>query len=295
MNLFTGASGITLTNRVTSGFPISIGTALAIETLFNPVEAPYDPKRVVPPKINLEKYNVFLINIRTLYRNLVSSLTKEDFNIATVEDLATTLEEEINTIQGLMEDHQSHCKLVLYQAEHKPLKQNVQHKRYLNVALREAKTDNQRFFHAQEEAVLKLMNRHTDSIVKFDDVPYSDKYEKGLILTHYVYDLIKYATFSQLDLLESNTGFVKPKFEWNTKFHNFGKEALSHLPFHLKTLLIFGDRSLLYPLSPSIRKAVLEVSIKKNWTPMTTLDKIKLDLELGLADPAMFAIIRTLG
>ncbi len=66
-----------LLQRTVSGFPLSIGTGLALESILEPVQEVYDPQRVVPEKIKLNKYDAIWFNIDTLVRNIVGSVPTE--------------------------------------------------------------------------------------------------------------------------------------------------------------------------------------------------------------------------
>lgn len=64
-------------DRTTSGFPVSISTGLALESIFSPRQAVYDPDRVTPPRVDLSKYQEFWVNTATLFRNMVSASSRE--------------------------------------------------------------------------------------------------------------------------------------------------------------------------------------------------------------------------
>ena len=68
-----------LEQRTQSGFPLSIGTALALESVFSPVQPVYDETRVVPEKIKESDYNLYLINAATLVRNVLGAVGSKDY------------------------------------------------------------------------------------------------------------------------------------------------------------------------------------------------------------------------
>lgn len=288
-------SGISISTRMTSGFPLSIGTALAFESVFEPIQKPYDQDRRIPVRLDPSKYDTCYVNLSTLYRNLVGSMEKNTFNLATVDDLLATLIEEIGVIQSLFASDGAGCVPKFYVAEHKTLTRGVKLGSYVNLKLREATTENQKYYHAQEETCIKLLNKYTDSIVQFPDAVTPTGHERAFILTHRPYDLIEHGKFSQLDLLESNTGVLKTRYEWASKYHPFGEKDLSHLPFNKKLLFIFGDKAEIKPTLSSIRAQVYDLSVQRNWTPTTTMDKINLTLQIGILDPAVAAMLRSYG
>lgn len=285
--------GISLAERVTSAFPLSIGTSLAMESLFEPMQKPYDPERKIPNKVNLNQYDTCYINLETLYRNLVASLEKTAFSTASVNDLIATLIEEIGIIQGLFDSEGNGCQVKFYHAEHKTLESYASSGRYVGLKLRTPTTDNQRFFHAQQLQVFKALDTFTDSILKFKDAFEATSYESALILTHHPYDLIHFKDFKQLDLLESNTGILKPRYQWNTKYHSLGTHDLSHLPFSKKLLFVFGDKSEIKPGSSTMRQAVYDVSKRYDWNPTTTPDRVTYTLQIGILDPAVAAMLNS--
>lgn len=287
--------GLSLATRATSGLPLSIGTSLAFESVFMPVQKPYDDQRKIPNQVDINKYNSFWINVTTLFRNLVSAVEKDVFLKARVPDLCTTIEEEIGVISALFEEAGNTCKPYFYYSTYDNLKSSVKSSRHVSVMLREPSTENQRYMNAMLEETLKLLNRHTESIVVFKDTVHPDNYDHSVILTHQPYDLVGYRKFNTLDLLESNTGILKSRHQWNTKYHAFGVKDLSHLPFNKKLLLVFGDKVLIKPGHNSMREQIYEISVKRNWTPATTLDKINLDIEHDVRDPALFAILKSYG
>lgn len=286
-------SGISLAERMVSAFPLSIGTSLAFESVFEPMQKPFDPDRKVPNKVNPADYDTCYINLQTLYRNMVGALDKNLFNTANVNDLIATMLEEIGVIQGLFDSEGQGCIAKFYHADHSDLRSYVNSGRLVGVKLREPNTDNQKFFHAQEQKCLKALDTFTDSILKFKDTLESASYERALVVTHHPYDLIHYGKFKQIDLLESNTGVLKPRYAWSSKYHQLGEHDLSHLPFCRKLLLVFGDKTEIKPGPLNVRNQVYEVSKRKNWNPLTTMDKINLDLQVSILDPAVAAMLRS--
>ena len=71
-------------------------------------------------------------------------------------------------------------------------------------------------------------------------------------------------------------------------------KVFTHLPFTRKLLLIFGDKYLIKPYPPVLRNQILETSIQRKWTPVTTDEKISLDLSLDIRDPYMLTVINNL-
>lgn len=289
-NAFTG---ISLSERMVSAFPLSIGTSLAMESVFSPMQKPYDPERKIPQKVSPGDYQVCYINLATMYRNMVGAMDKQVFTTAHIDDLIATLIEEVGVIQSLFDSEGEGCAVKFYIANHDDLHSGVRFGRLVGVKLREATTDNQKYYEAQEKKCLKALHTFTDSIIEFKDSVKPKDRETAFILTHQPYDLINYGKFAQLDLLESNTGVLKPRYMWGSKYHPMGERDMSHLPFHRKLLFIFGDKAEIKPGGTNIRNQIYDISIKRNWNPTTTLEKINLELGIDILDPALAAIIKS--
>jgi hypothetical protein len=71
-------------------------------------------------------------------------------------------------------------------------------------------------------------------------------------------------------------------------------KSFASLPFHRKLLMIFGDRYLIKPMAGKIREAILECADKRHWTPLTTEDKVKLDLGIDFKDPMHIQVFAAL-
>jgi hypothetical protein len=284
-------AGHSLHERATSGFPVSIGTALALESLFSPIQQVYDPNRQIPERVDVKSYQTCWINLTTLIRNLQGAVDKEVFMKVSPHEIAECLFEEIDVIQGLFANEgQGLCKLEIYYSTYEKLRSQ----RIQGLALRDPTTDLQKFYESRVHEVIRVMERGTDSIRKFNDAIKPDRREDGVVLSHQPYDLVHYNTFNRLDLLESHTGVLKPRPLWNTKYCPMSGQSFAHLPFHRKLLLIFGDRHLIKQGPLSLRKQVLETSLARHWTPLTTEQKIELDLGLDIRDPYMVAFIKAL-
>lgn len=283
--------GISIT-RTTSGFPLSIGTALAMETLFKLQYAPYDPERKAPEAVNPNSYDTCYISLNTLFRNLMSAIDKTMMLSVTLEDYVSTLIEEMGVIEGLFQSEAPNCLVKFYLAEHGDLHRGVKFGTYVALKLYEPKTENQKHYHDLEEKVMARIQKYTDSIVVFKDAP-RGTHDKALIVTSQPYDLIDFRSFKELDLLESYTGLVKPRFKWNSKYHALTGKDMSHLPFNKKLLFVFGDGREIKSSPSSLRQHVYDISVEKNWTPATGMEKINLDIQVRTLDPAIVAVLRT--
>lgn len=280
--------GQSLHDRNVSSFPISISTSLALESLFDSRDAKYDPTRVIPQRIDVRQYQAIYFNLLTLFRNLSASVDKSVFLTARVDDLAMIMASEIEVIESLCQvEGMGLIRPYFYTCSyHSLLKLDER------IKLREDHTDWQKAFKQRYLKVVEfLMRRYDISLV---DTKLEVKAPRALMLTHIPYDLLNYKSFKQLDLLESNTGKLKPRPLWNSKYYPLVNQDMSHLPFHKLLLLLFGDKTLIHPSPIQLRRLLLEVSIEGKWTVATTVDKIKLDVDMYVKDHYIRNFIKSL-
>lgn len=270
--------GSSLDTRIISSYPISISTSLALETLFDPRLPPYDAQRIVPPRADLHKYQEMWFNVLTLFRNLAGSVDKNVFLTQRIDILAYTLEQEIEVIKSLFQvEGMGLCKPRFYCFQYETL-----NKVDPRIKLRQDNTEYQKQFKSMFFDVLKLLVKRMDILITDYDLPRSN--QNALIMTHICYDLLNYKRFNRLDLLESNTGKVKSRNEWNSKYYPVSGRDMSHLPFLRSLLLVLGDKVLIHPSDIKIRKMILDISEQRGWTPLTTIDKIRQDFDMDIRD-----------
>ena len=81
--------------RSMSGFPVSIATGMALETVFEPIQNVYDENRVAPDRIDLNTYNNYIFNVSTILRNITSSIPSGEIFLIPKKDILDTLLDEI--------------------------------------------------------------------------------------------------------------------------------------------------------------------------------------------------------
>lgn len=273
-----------LAERTISSFPLSIGTSLIFESLFPPRLDPYDAGREIPNEINIGNYQECWINIYTLLRNMSGAVNSKQLLTIEPEDFSATLELEIDLIHSLFTNEgNSLCKPIFYFCTYDEV--YLKQKSIITV-LRTEKTDIQKALKFKLMKAIQLFFKSNTNIVReYDSVIKPDKRTDALIITHFPYDLLVYRKFNSLSLLESHTGVLKPRNLWYTKYHKSVGADMSILPFEKMLLKVFGDSSMFSPADPKVRRHLLEVAVESKWTPMTTLEKIKLDIDIRIADP----------
>lgn len=89
-----------LSDRNIGSFPVSIGTSNALEALFTPEHSIHKDKTIspLPPGV---KPSCLLVNVRTLARNMISSVGSPIARTLNSSDLYYTLQSEIDVIKNL--------------------------------------------------------------------------------------------------------------------------------------------------------------------------------------------------
>lgn len=256
-----------VTRRAVGELPLSIGTSLAMEAL----------------KVG-SKYGGLWINLRTLYRNIYDAVEGDDRKVLTARIqnpqglrevaavFADTLEEELNYIlqygQGKLD------KVVLYHREYADLLREFPH-----AILVTPNTVLQRSYNALMNGVIdEVLRRPIGRFVDFDKgSQLKGEPINALIITHYPVDLLSKTAFTKLRLLESYSGAIKSKSQWNTKLTD--AKLYPRIPFNHFTIQVFGDRNILFMRYPKpVRTALAELAEKYKWTSVTTIEKIKQNL-----------------
>jgi hypothetical protein len=266
-------------DREVSAFPISIATSIALESIFAPRQAPYDPQRPIPIHIDITHYTHIYINVYTLYRNLVSSIDKSTFLITPIDDLARCLEQDIEIIRSLLHiEGMGVCTPVFYACSYHKLSTID-----TRIQLRASNTDSQRFYKSQYVKAMSILTAHVDVEMLDSEIP--GHKTTALIMTHVPYDLVSYTQFRRLDLLESNTGRLKTRHEWNTKYYPVPGYDMTRLPWLRLLLLILGDRTLIHPSDAKLRRMILDIAVSRQFTTATTSDRLLQCIDLDIKDP----------
>jgi len=270
-----------LTERTTSSFPLSIGTALAFETLFDGSLPVYDDSRAIPDRVDINGYDVVAINLATLYRNIVGSVSATSRNTLLVNEITQVMVEEMIFITDLLRSStDGRCVARFYRNKFEGLQ-----KRFPHAKLRSANTPGQQLYQQEQNATLEFIFATADNIKRagvelceYEYLPAPVKAgERTLIITHYPVELLAKRRYSKLDLLESHTGVLKPPALWYTKFQD-GKQ-LAHIPFNSCMLQVFGDSQTFHPMPIAERREVLGLAEKFNWNALTTKERLKLGFE----------------
>ena len=270
-----------LLNREKGQYPISIATSLALESLMN---IHPDTKH---PDIPKNRFNELWCNIRTLFRNLYTSMDRLSAERLSVEDYVYGMTDDINNLVDWANLREVQMPIVLYHSHYEDHK-----RKYPYAKLRDNNTIIQKAFSNKMEETINYLFKNKQFIAKdpkssdskgniyvFDDFISPIHYPNVGMLTHYCYDLLDHYSFSKLYLVESHAGGIKDKTEWYTKYYNGNQ--LPPMPFILDLLQILGDKEMFSPAPKKVKDLIIEVANKYNWTPMTTREKVILNIQLA--------------
>lgn len=250
-----------LDQRNKSGFPVSIGTGLSLESLFDPIQEVYDEGREVPNKVTLTDYSLFVFNISTLLRNLTNSIKYEELILVSKQDIYNVLLEEIEFLTYYFNENNLFIKFYINNY------QFVKDHYDKDGKLRKSTTEKQLFINSIFDYCLNKLKKEDDVDYFSNDIKYSKK-DRVLLFTHVPWDLLSYRNFVKLDLLESNTGIVKTRKEFNTKYFKIPDKDMSFLPFMEYLLVKFGDHVMFHPSPLKERLEIYENMVKKKVHPL---------------------------
>lgn len=287
-------------DRTVSGFQLSISTGMAMETLFTPTQSVFDPERVAPERVALSRFTDVWINVDTLIRNILNATTfdesKDRFmppdRIAGVRanTVHDALQQEIELIQTLfMIEGGGRITPTFYVTDYTSFYTGKDPEHYKK---RLASTDKQIAWFRILDTTRQLALATNQSIKTFRNELQPSGQPNALILSHIALDLLSYNRFGNLELLESHTGKVKTRREWNSKYQPLGTEKFENFPWCKPLLCWLGDKYVLKPLSITIRKRILEVSKLRRWTPMTAPAAVYQDCLSHITDPEISKILR---
>lgn len=281
-----------LSQRVTSAFPLSIGTSYAFESLFESKDPTYDETRVKPNKVDINQYSEFWINIYTLIRNAHNALKSDLQAHITLKGMFDTIKSEIDFIVSLLKKEGNDVvKPVFYVCSYSDLTNKNKNPYSL---LRTDNTDKQLVFKTLVNDTINELIAHyknKDTIKIFNSSLNPETRQKTLILTHVAQDLTSYRRFAKLDLLESHTGVLKDKYLFYTKYTK-GKD-LQQIPFLEGFLKIFGDNEHHKSYPPKDLDKIIQIAKQKNWSQATSRDKVLFDIDLYLKDPYLKEVIKS--
>lgn len=237
------------------------------------------------PTVPHLRFDNYWLNVRTLYRNIVSSFTSDVNVFLKPGVIAELMADEWQAITRVLED--TRLKPTLYSCDYGDL-----YRRYKNhTNFRGDTTDRMIDERKRMEASIKqfIEDVGKDALKMFDTDIVPDNNGRTIIQTHMAVDLLNYRNFEELELLESHTGAIKTRALWYTKYYN-GKE-LSMIPFTQYFMRIFGDKEFFAPKDRDLRKSIVEIATKYNWNSLTTDGRVRINIE-QLKNPYYVAVLK---
>lgn len=278
-----------LEQRQFGAFPMSIATSLAFEGLFGK-----HPDRPQDTTNYSDGFELMLVNIRTLFRNMTGSLPKEvDYGSFISDTYAEAMLDEMSIIDTVLQEQTGgRLKVQFYVCSYQSLTGLYPESRF-----KEATTQKQTHYAALENSTVQviqriLKERQEEQKLQVCDVTIQSPHVRTLLLTHFPVDLLNTKGQIDLGLLESHTGVVKRRARWNTKLRD-GKN-LVRMPFDKMTVQIFGDTGGLFsPYPKDYRDKLIELGEKYKWNSTSTRDRILQCIALD-RNPTYEAVFRKL-
>lgn len=261
-----------IAQREIGQLPLSIGTSMAIEVFTDRPDPEREGRLLPKPKPPEQLW----VNVRTVFRNLYNAMNPDLRKLVLPDHFVPTLVNEIEMIQSIVSERTlGLTEVVFYHCTYKDLAT-----RFPKAMHKPLNTELQKIYFAMEQSACEdaLTKLHGQVAIKQYVSKIQGLSKASWILTHIPVDLVSTQFFSKLTLLESHTGKLKERLDWNTKLT--GGEKVSHLPFMAFTMQVFGDGGLYFsPMPIKIKNEVLALAEKYRWTPATSLDKVRFSIQ----------------
>jgi hypothetical protein len=258
---------------------VSIGTGLALESLFEPVEERYDPSRVIEEKVEASSFKSVYINIETLIRNIFSSIPKTLLITSSPTEIAGVVESEVDIIHTLFKDNNPDIKVFFYASNYDKLHRDFKAKK---VTIRSPGGETALLHYSKTINTISVLEGRGvfNSVKDFVSEDYNPI--DALIFTHLAYDVLAYTKFRTLSLLQSHTGKIIRRKDYCKLYYPMSGSKIDDMPFFREMLYIMGDRNQIHPHTPAVRRQLINVAAKRKWNSFTTKEKVQLDLGLEL-------------
>lgn len=266
-----------LLSRTLGQFPVSISTSLAIEGLLGIHEEHPTPKGRLPP---WSDYDYLNINVRTLIRNVFTSMPSASAYLTTPKELAIVVAEEMQVIESVITDRIRDSKMGL--GFYMPSYENIG-KAFPRAVFRDPVTDKQKFYTKLEDSALFYLSRPDAVSLQYasqETVALKTTLGRGksLLLSHYPIDIL-IAKHNRYSVLESHTGRIKMRHELTNKLKTSHKNMV---PFDIMSIQTFGDTGDMFkPVELNVRRVLLKIAEKHKWNEFTTEEKIKANVSMA--------------
>lgn len=258
----------------------SVGTHLALESIFTKaIEIKFDDTREIPTA-DIDKYKFHIWNIYTIVRNLLQAIPyKNKHDILMDKFFPKLLSREVNNI-ATMYMFDTDCKPLLFFPDYTKIY------RGMNMNKKEGYTKVYEEHMMVKDVLTKFKNSGMLKSVNDGKGYKLPKLEgKVLLTTNLSVDL---CNSGDIEILDSHTGTVKKKYQFNSKYHPIGTDKLEYIPFIEKLLYVLGDRTIIKPMNIVIRRDLTDLAGRCKWTARTSYDKVSYDI-LNKASPTLQA------
>ena len=255
-----------IVDRAMSGFPVSIATGLALETLFPPIIDVVDPDRTVSKITDLSKYDAYVFNIDTIIRNVITSMSKEDAEKIKPLQLYAIVSGEITWMNGFFQEEHG-LDIRFFSNTYEFYKNNYKEEVRIPSTTKQIREEKLREFvtkHLLKGPPIRTKIEQFKHVIRYADL------KSILLLSHIPTDLLSYKYFKTLDLLESHTGAIKGRKDYNTKYAKVPGMDMSFLPFYEAGLVTFGDKVMFRPKPVKERLALYEHLKRAKVNPFTS-------------------------
>lgn len=266
---------MSLDSRELGKIPVSIGTALALDGLYNR-HPDIKPSHILPASKATQLY----INGRTMFRNMYNAVGDSGkASKIRAKEYATAMLAEIDEIEKAVQAEEHKLNVRVYLPSYKSL--GIY---FPKGELKPATTDKRKQYIMLENETLQRLH---DQYKQLEEKPFIDidcvlKIEHPtsvFLLSHLPMDLLLAENYTELLLVESHTGKVKTKKYWYTKF---ATERDSAIPFNKAMLLFFGDSGGIFKAqNKQSRDALRAVANARSWDYKTSISRIKTGLQLS--------------
>lgn len=218
--------------------------------------------------------DLLLINVRTVYRNLVGAVDTDRQKHLVADNVGKVLMDELAFIAREVPLFTAgKTRVEFYYPTYDDIKRVLPH-----ATLREVNTPLQLQQLGLEQTTFKqLAKAKLEPWTKIGTVHPGGK-TPTVIITHSPVDLLAWVKFPKLTLLESHTGAFKGRVDWHTKLGN--DPYFDRIPFCKFSLTVFGDKNNILKATPiKTKQLVVEMAEKDQWTSMSTDDRIRASIQ----------------
>ena len=261
-----------LNTRTTGSYGLSVSTSIAFETMFGKNSDSYDIERI-GDSLDISNYERCYINIYLLIRNIITSYEKYIVEIilnSSVSIINNIILSEIENIESIFRNR--NCELVWLIPDYNKAKITLFRKGKLNIK--------SRIYFKSIDIVKQLKKKINELGNILEDLKIESSDKDILILTHISMDLLNFKRCKKLTLVETSTGHIIEKIDFNKKYHSSKKYNKFMLPYNEILLRILGDGFLIDTVRNDSKNIINEIALKYKWNRLTTEDKVRINLLL---------------